>query len=55
VDDILIIYSDTFTDVGELLSEFISLSSNLNFTLELEDDNSVFFFWGGGYNYQGAM
>jgi len=51
VGDILIIYNDTFTDADDLLSEFISLSPKLNFTLELEDDNNIFF----GYNYQGTM
>jgi len=40
-------YNDTFTDVDDLLSEFIPLSPNLSFTLELEDDNNiVFIFWG---------
>jgi hypothetical protein len=47
-------YNGTFTDADGLPSEFIFLSPNLNFTLELEDDNNIVFF-GGGYNYQGTM
>ena len=43
VDDIVIIYNDTFTNINEVLSEFNILSPSLNFTLKMEGNNRINF------------
>jgi hypothetical protein len=43
VNDIVIIYNDTFTNIKEVLSEFNILSPSLNFTLKMEGNNRINF------------
>ena len=43
VDDILLIYYENRTDIGEIVHFFNELTPNLNFTLEQEVDNKLHF------------
>ena len=43
VDDILIVYNENLTDINEIYNRFNSISPNLNFTLELEQDDGLNF------------
>jgi len=43
VDDILIIYNETFTDINEIHNTFKRISPDLNFILELEQINGLTF------------
>jgi len=43
VDDILIIYNENLTDINEIHIRFNSISPDLNFTLELEQDDALNF------------
>jgi hypothetical protein len=41
VDDILIIYNTKKTDIHQVLKEFNNINQNIQFTLELEQNNSI--------------
>jgi hypothetical protein len=43
VDDILIVYNDSTTEIEDLLNDFNSLTANLKFTLEKEEDCKINF------------
>ena len=43
VDDILIVYNENLTDTNEIHNRFNSISPDLNFTLELEQDDALNF------------
>jgi hypothetical protein len=43
VDDILLIYNKTRTNIQEVLGEFNKIHHNLQFTLEQENDNTIIF------------
>ena len=43
VDHILIVYNENFTDINEIRNMFNSISPDLNFTLEQEQNNGLFF------------
>jgi len=43
VDDILIVYNENLTDINEIHNRFNSTSLDLNFTLELEQDDALNF------------
>jgi hypothetical protein len=43
VDDILLIFDNTVTDINQVLSEFNSATPSLQFTMELETDNRINF------------
>ena len=43
VVDILIVYNENFTDINEIHNRFNSISPDLNFTLELEQDDALNF------------
>jgi len=43
VDDILIVYNENFTDVNEIHNMFNSVSPDLNFMLEQEQNNGLNF------------
>jgi hypothetical protein len=44
VDDILIVYKHSLTDIQNVLSKFNNLTPSLKFTMEEEKDNSINFF-----------
>jgi hypothetical protein len=44
VDDILLIYNKTRTNIQEVLEEFNKIHHNLQFTLEQESNNTIIFF-----------
>ena len=43
VDDVLIIYEETTTNIHEILNMFNNISPTLTFTMETENDNMINF------------
>jgi hypothetical protein len=43
VDDVLLVYKDSQTNINEVLNQFNSITPGLNFTLELEHNRIKFF------------
>jgi GTPase SAR1 family protein len=43
VDDILIVYNDSITNIHDVFNSFNNLTRNIKFTMEKETDNSINF------------